>query len=643
MSVPHGIHRRRNTGAILCALTVPVLVLVLALITIPGVPAVPLSPEHPAIAYAEFPFPVRYSVDDVSAAYRTGAPDPAVSVVPSAISRELRSNPSAGIRRLADFFRHDGGAFGPARDDYHYVKRIHDWIAANVVYDTLLLNRTSGHIGSRYPEEFLVFPDGPRTTCGGYSRLFVSLAEAGGIEARYIGGLTRSYISVDGEIGDHAWNAVRINRRWYVVDTTAAAGTPSEPYNDSWLLVAPEAMLIRNIADDQTEQLISDPIVRDLFDGMPRVHPRFFRYGLIPLEGVSFAGLREERVRRYGSPWYDRYDRYEFDSRGEKTFSFLAPRETYVTATLYDETGASVPDRAFVTWERASDGYRHTTVRFSAPGPGRFRGVIRARGIDDAGPSWSVYGFSLLSAGEQGGAVPEAGILYRDQRIDRYEVSIGELQSPTERTPYWSLDVTMGDGVDVAAGIRGVDTPDPEGHRWFSYVDGRRKTLYVTPPPPGEYDVILWARRTGAERYTDRIGQFRIRSAEAGDDMLPAGVVRRTGRYHEYGVRLLAIDTDTDRSTGDTETRISLVYPPDVVITSAILDPQGASRDPRTGDRYTRTFRRIERPGEGRIDLVVTTPAGNGAWRFRVYGSRAGEDGSWTLIETRLPSEAGER
>ena len=589
------------------------------------------------------PFAFRYLVDETSARYRTGEPDPAIHLVPDRITEALRTIPGRGIEELGSFLLYDGGPAGPARDEFHYVKRIYDWITANVAYDTYLLAGVAGHEGSRFPSTFLTYPSGPRSTCGGYSRLFYQLAVAGGIETRHINGLTRRYVSDSGTIGDHAWNAVRIGGRWYIVDTTAGgrstqngeSRTELEAYSDRWLFLAPEAMLVTNFAEEAEDQLVASPISWQQFEALPQFSSRFFAYGL-ELPDESIADRVETLISRGDGRWYDREDLYAFDQRGMFELPFKSPRSTYVTASLYDLSGTRIHDHAFAAIEHPSAAQRTAVAMFSAPGSGMYRGVVRARPIDQPGTSWTVYSFYLQSSGQAGPLLPQKNVLAVDQRSTLYDISVGTLVEPSADRPYWQVDVELGSDTEVVAGIRGIGVPDPSGHRFSSYPGPDRQTWYITPPPRGDYHVILWARRPGEERYNDRIAQFRIRSDRDAGTTLPPDVLRVRQQMHDQGVELADLRLEPGRLV------VEVTYPENIQISSAILDDRDNKRDPATDERYTRAFRTINRPAPGTIVLTFDSPSADRIWRVRIYGRRLDRDEgrSWTLIEHRIPGQA---
>ncbi len=63
------------------------------------------------------------------AQYRTGTPDPRVQQVPEEITQGVFVDPDQFIGPLA------GELVDGARDDFHKVKILHDWIAENIAYD----------------------------------------------------------------------------------------------------------------------------------------------------------------------------------------------------------------------------------------------------------------------------------------------------------------------------------------------------------------------------------------------------------------------------------------------------------------------------------------------------------------------------
>ncbi|MBO7156709.1 MAG: InlB B-repeat-containing protein, partial [Clostridia bacterium] len=109
-----------------------------------------------------------------------------------------------------------GQIISPEMNEFEKLTAIHDWIALNVTYDTDLLNLSQANPAgavSHYRGFYLegVFEDG-KAVCDGISKSFMLMARIEGIEVIRVSGTMQG-------IG-HAWNKVKINGVWYMVDVT---------------------------------------------------------------------------------------------------------------------------------------------------------------------------------------------------------------------------------------------------------------------------------------------------------------------------------------------------------------------------------------------------------------------------------------
>ncbi|GEM_PF-2751106 len=80
------------------------------------------------------------------------------------------------------------------------VKRIHDWLIKRVTYKR-------GRVNSHNAYGSLVEK---KAVCQGYSLAFIMIAKNNGIKCKMV---------MNGE-GSHAWNVVKVGKRWYNVDVT---------------------------------------------------------------------------------------------------------------------------------------------------------------------------------------------------------------------------------------------------------------------------------------------------------------------------------------------------------------------------------------------------------------------------------------
>ena len=105
-------------------------------------------------------------------------------------------------------------------DDFSDLEKLHaiyDWLIENVTYDKTLFGYVvaNGEDLRKYKGFYLegVFDD-RRAVCDGISKAFMVMARIEGIECVQVSGT-----AIESGVG-HAWNKVRLNGRWYIVDAT---------------------------------------------------------------------------------------------------------------------------------------------------------------------------------------------------------------------------------------------------------------------------------------------------------------------------------------------------------------------------------------------------------------------------------------
>ena len=158
--------------------------------------------------------------------------------------------------------------------DYEKICAINSWISRNIEYDTTYSIRTAD-------ECF----DKRKGVCQGYCELFYRIAEAAGVNVEIIVGISRS---ITGEMnsGRHAW-IFAYTRPFYgiFVDPTWDAGTVSNnefKYSEVhgyWFNVDPEWMILNHFPDDESCQLLQQPLTKDEFLSIEYSFSVMYKYG----------------------------------------------------------------------------------------------------------------------------------------------------------------------------------------------------------------------------------------------------------------------------------------------------------------------------------------------------------------------------
>jgi hypothetical protein len=195
-------------------------------------------------------------------------------------------------------------------------KAVHDWVADRVAYDV------PAYRNHTYPPQdaATVF----RThvaVCAGYSRLFVELAKKADLDAVYVTGDARTRgDEVRGE--GHAWNAVKLDGEYYLVDTTWDSGsvdgdTFTKSLRADYLFPPAEVFGLTHFPDEKGWQLRDPALDRGEFFRQPMMTPGFYAAGMKLVDPT----------------------RSQIDARGSVTVRALNPRGAFLMAHAKREGG----------------------------------------------------------------------------------------------------------------------------------------------------------------------------------------------------------------------------------------------------------------------------------------------------------------
>ncbi|NOU60916.1 transglutaminase domain-containing protein [Marinifilum caeruleilacunae] len=185
------------------------------------------------------------------------------------------ANPSS-TEELANRIKNDFS------NDLERVRAIYKWIALHVAYDTKALGkpqrvrfsyRTLAELEAK-KKQFrkdlaLQTLKKRKALCEGYSTLFQNLCQQMNIECEIVPGIARRLISeIDRQNlpSNHAWNAVKINGKWLLVDVTWAAGWVDyskmkfhQEFSSAYFASDPNEFAMKHLPDDQ-KWLLTDNI-----------------------------------------------------------------------------------------------------------------------------------------------------------------------------------------------------------------------------------------------------------------------------------------------------------------------------------------------------------------------------------------------
>jgi transglutaminase-like putative cysteine protease len=206
--------------------------------------------------------------DDVDAQV-TGIPD------------EAQSSPEAVGRYLADRIS----------DKRRLAKAVHDYVALRLTYDhhTLELIERKQYESVPSQEADAVFR-AHTGVCAGYAKLFAAIGKAAGLEVAYITGYARdSQLFPSGSTDSaivaslqgygHAWNAVKLDGTWRLVDVTW--DDHDDKISRAYLFTPPNLFGYQHLPEDRAWQLVQSPLTPGDFVRQPLLTPIVGQLGVV--------------------------------------------------------------------------------------------------------------------------------------------------------------------------------------------------------------------------------------------------------------------------------------------------------------------------------------------------------------------------
>jgi hypothetical protein len=210
---------------------------------------------------------------------------------------------SHNIKDLADYLNI------PAKNDLEKARLAFTWVATHIQYDAEAFNT------GNYKNEFSADSVLMRRTavCEGYSTLFMELGSKMNLEVVKIVGYAKGYgLKINEKFPEtnHAWNAIRINNQWQLIDVTWGSGygftkenkmesvMEFDPY---WFCVKPKECIFSHLPENNNWQLIHNSISLTQFEELPYLDKSFFELGFNSEDvfNMALSGKIKEFAQTY--------------------------------------------------------------------------------------------------------------------------------------------------------------------------------------------------------------------------------------------------------------------------------------------------------------------------------------------------------
>ena len=169
------------------------------------------------------------------------------------------------------------------KTDHEKFRSIFRWVTNNIAYS----------YSARKVEPKYVLKT-KKAICSGYSNLLQDICNHAMLECEVIVGYAKSGGTSIGEFKEtnHAWNAIKLNGDWYLVDATWAAGYVDKrkfikEFDEYYFLAEPNEFMYRHYPEDPKWFLTETSLKKKEFERMPVRTRDFFSMGIEELKKLK--------------------------------------------------------------------------------------------------------------------------------------------------------------------------------------------------------------------------------------------------------------------------------------------------------------------------------------------------------------------
>ena len=273
------------------------------------------------------------------------------------------------------------------------------------------------------------------TICSGYSNLYYALAKAMNLESAIVVGYAKGATPEEERFQDvnHAWNAVKIDNAWYLLDATWGAGSVREEkfipkYKPYYFATAPDEFINNHYPKDRGWQLLEQAYTRAEFNNLPSISSRFYNLGL---RLVS-------------------HDNYRISASNRVDLKLQFPQNVLALATLEQN------DREFSNSVLVNRQNNNLLISVAPPNVGTYNLTIYAKKQDDPGKYGEVINYQI-EALQPVARLPQVYSHFNQHRASLIEPLTADLK-PNWST-YFNLIVPQAEDVRVLNTVTKQWTP----------------------------------------------------------------------------------------------------------------------------------------------------------------------------------------
>ncbi|KAM6388904.1 kyphoscoliosis peptidase [Pluvialis apricaria] len=281
-----------------------------------------------------------------------------------------------------------------AQTDLEKVRAIWMWICHHIEYDTVGYHSKN----QRSSEPIDVLRTG-KSVCEGYARLFEKMCSIAGIQCMKISGYSKGHGYKIGQTftgnSDHAWNAVYLDGRWHLLDSTWGSGFADDSctkftfrYDEFYFLTHPALFINNHFPENSNWQLLKPALTLKDFEKNALYKSDFYTLGLLTAQPET-AVIQTVNGKASISVDCRSAMLFMFKLKGTEENGFMTLKKHGMTLDIYPQKTGNHKLHIFAKPSKASDNVYQFVLEY----------IIECKSVDKAmrfpkdlhqpvGPSW---------------------------------------------------------------------------------------------------------------------------------------------------------------------------------------------------------------------------------------------------------------
>ncbi|KAJ6669235.1 hypothetical protein lerEdw1_008044 [Lerista edwardsae] len=306
-----------------------------------------------------------------------------------------------------------------AHTDLEKVRAIWTWICHHIAYDIVGFFHKDQQ--SFKPQD--VVQNG-KSICEGYAGLFEQMCSLAGVQSMNLSGYSKGHGYRTGQTFtgeyDHAWNAVYLDGRWHLVDSTWGSGSINDcfskftfRYNEFYFLTHPALFINNHFPDNSNWQLLKSAVTLKQFESNMLYKSDFYKIGLLAAHPetpiIRTVNGKVTVAVESRSPML-----FMFELKGAQEYSLMTLKRNGMNLELYPQKTGSHKLQIYAKASKSSEEVYNCVLEYILECSSVDRTICFPKELHQpVGPSWFTEKQGFLKPSQRGPI-----ILTNDGRCD---------------------------------------------------------------------------------------------------------------------------------------------------------------------------------------------------------------------------------